>query len=70
MPDIKLPRIPDRKPLKLTISIMPELAAQLEDYASAYQAQYGANEDVSILVPYMLVNFLESDRAFQQSRKR
>lgn len=70
MPDLKLPRLPDRKPVKLTFEMMPDLEAALGDYAAADEAAYGKPEKPANLIPYMLWAFLESDRAFQQSRRK
>lgn len=69
MPDLKLPRLPDRKPVKLTFEMMPDLAQALEDYAAAYEAAYGRREKPTDLIPYMLWAFLESDRGFVRGRK-
>lgn len=64
MPDLKLARLPDRTPVKLTISILPDLHQRLSDYAVVYARIYGAQEPVSELIPAMLNAFLESDREF------
>lgn len=65
---IKLQKLPDRTPVKLTISVMPNLNQALTDYADFYQANYGQTESVADLVPYMLQSFLDGDRAFAKSR--
>jgi len=70
MSNLKLPRIPDRRPVKLTIQIMPDLEAALGDYAAAYEAAYGKAESVRDLVPYMLEMFLDSDRTFVRTRRK
>lgn len=70
MPDLKLSRLPDRKPVKLTIHVLPELKAALSDYAAAYEEAYGARESVADLIPYMLQSFLDSDRGFTRARRR
>lgn len=70
MSDLKLPRLPERKPVKLTIHILPDLKAALGDYAAAYEAAYGTRESVADLVPYMLQSFLDSDRSFTRSRRK
>jgi hypothetical protein len=70
MPEIKLPKIPDRKPVKLVVEILPDLAQALDDYADVYGAAYGQREKPGDLVPYMLWSFLESDRAFMRSRSK
>ncbi len=70
MADLKLPALPDRTPVKMSIHVMPELADALSDYAKMYAAAYGREEPVSALVPAMLEAFLSSDRAFSKSRAR
>ncbi|MFX5530053.1 DUF2274 domain-containing protein, partial [Acinetobacter baumannii] len=62
MPTLKLTKLPDRTPIKLTITITPDLNQLLADYAEAYQDAYGQSEQVTDLIPYMLRSFLESDR--------
>jgi len=70
MADLKLGKIPARKPVKLTIEIMPDLEQALAEYAAAYEAAYGQSEKPADLVPYMLWAFLESDREFSKQRRR
>ena len=36
-PQIKLQKLPDTKPTKHTISVMPDLEADLEAYAKVYE---------------------------------
>jgi hypothetical protein len=69
MPTIKLQRIPDRTPVKVTIAVPPELYRALTDYADAYLTAYGEAEPVTELIPAMLAAFLESDRGFARVRK-
>lgn len=68
MADIKLARLPDRTPIKMTILVLPELADALQQYAAVYEQVYGKSESVADLVPYMLSSFLESDRAFTRMK--
>ncbi|MGJ3648244.1 DUF2274 domain-containing protein [Sphingomonas sp. GlSt437] len=68
MPDLKLPQLPDRNPVKLSISVMPDLHEALIAYAAAYAQAYGREEPITELIPAMLAAFLESDRAFARSR--
>jgi hypothetical protein len=70
MPDLKLPKLPDRTPVKLNITITPDLASQLGAYAAAYREAYGKDEPVVELIPAMLACFLESDRTFVRSRAK
>lgn len=64
MPDIKLARLPDRTPVKLSISVPPELHRALADYADLYRDAYGEEASVSELIPAMLEAFLAGDKAF------
>jgi hypothetical protein len=66
--DLKLAKLPDRTPIKLTISVPPDLKHALDDYAAAYEASYGQSESVADLIPYMLQAFLAGDRGFAKTR--
>lgn len=68
MPELKLAKLPDRTPVKLAITITPDLHQMLQHYAALYAEAYGHQEPVAELVPAMLAAFLESDRTFARSR--
>lgn len=68
MPDLRLPKLPDRTPIKVSIQVSPQLFADLTRYAALYKESYGQEEAVADLIPSMLAAFLESDRAFAKSR--
>jgi len=68
MADLKLPRLPDRKPVKFTISIPPDLHQAIVEYAALYSQTYGREEPITELVPAMLEAFLEGDRVFAKRR--
>ena len=68
MAELKLPQLPDRTPVKISISLMPDLHRALADYAALYANTYGRDEPVAELIPAMLAAFLESDRTFTRSR--
>jgi len=68
MADLKLPKLPDRTPVKITFSAMPELFEALHAYADAYETAYGRRESVADLIPAMLDSFLASDRKFAKAR--
>ena len=70
MADIKLGKLPDRTPVKLTISVSPDLNQALGAYAELYNETYGASEPVQELIPAMLARFLDSDRVFVLNRRR
>jgi hypothetical protein len=67
---LKLAKLPDRTPVKIAITVTPDLDADLRAYLDLYRATY---EDkaatVADLIPAMLETFLASDRAFAKARK-
>ena len=67
---LRLQKLPDRTPVKLSISVLPELHQRLQDYAAAYAEHYGSEEPVAELIPAMLAAFLDSDRDFVRHRKK
>jgi hypothetical protein len=69
MAAIKLGRIPDRTPVKISIAVPPELGQALSDYSDFYATSYGRTEPLGELIAAMLAAFLESDREFVRSRK-
>jgi hypothetical protein len=69
MGELKLAKLPDRAPVKLTIAISPDLKRTLDDYAAVYRNAYGEDEAVAELVPAMLLQFLAGDRAFAKARE-
>lgn len=70
MPEIKLARLPDRTPIKITIAVPPELHQALEDYGRVYAEIYEQAEPISELIPAMLASFLEGDKGFARRRRR
>jgi len=70
MPDLKLAKLPDRKPVKISITVSPNLNQRLDAYAEAYKGAYGAEERVSDLIPFILEQFLDGDRQFSGKRRR
>ena len=69
MPELKLARLPDRTPVRVAISVSPDLHKALADYAAIYQQTYGDEQSVSDLIPHMLTAFLASDRGFTKARE-
>lgn len=68
MATLKLPRLADRTPVKLSIAVLPELHQRLSDYADLYRRTYGVEEPIAELIPHMLDVFLASDRAFTRGK--
>jgi hypothetical protein len=69
MPNLKLAKLPDRRSVKVTVTLSPDLDKALKAYADVYRQSYGDEEEVCTLIPYMLEQFLASDRAFAKSIK-
>ena len=70
MVELRLSRLPDRTPVKISLLLLPDLHTALADYARLYEAAYGKAERVEDLIPAMLASFLDSDRSFARSRGR
>lgn len=70
MAELKLARLPDRKPVKISITVSPNLNQKLGAYADAYKVAYGDEEKVSDLIPFILEQFLDGDRQFQGKRRK
>lgn len=68
MADLKLPQLPDRTPVKISISVMPDLHQALAEYAALYAQTYGREEPITDLIPALLAAFLEGDKTFTRAR--
>ena len=71
MPALKLAKLPDRTPVKVTVILSPALSKALEDYAEVYRKTYGEEkpEPISEIIPAMLHSFVEGDLVFARARK-
>ncbi|GLS37320.1 hypothetical protein GCM10010869_29130 [Mesorhizobium tianshanense] len=70
MANLKLGKLPDRTPSKITITVSADLSQALQEYAALYRETYGESETVAELIPFMLAGFLEGDRAFAKARNQ
>lgn len=66
---LKLAKLPDRTPVKMSLTVAPDLAQALADYAAIYNRAYDDKAEVTDLVPAMLEKFLTSDRTFARARR-
>jgi len=66
---LKLAKLPDRTPIKLTVTVNAGMNQDLQRYAALYQDAYGEEASVAELIPFMLESFLKSDPAFAKARK-
>ncbi|MTV14004.1 MULTISPECIES: DUF2274 domain-containing protein [Bradyrhizobium] len=66
---MKLAKLPERTPVKMTIVLSPSLLQRLREYALFYAETYGDKEEVAELIPFMLEAFLDSDADFRKARR-
>lgn len=66
---LRIGRLPDRTPVKITLTIDPGLHSSLQEYAAIYEKTYGTKEKVEDLAPFMLDGFLNADTAFKRARR-
>ena len=64
-PKLKLLKLPDSKPTKRTITLTPDLDADLVAYAKVYEKAYGEKAEVNS----MLAGFLASDAGFKKAKR-
>jgi hypothetical protein len=69
MARIRLAKLPERTPVRLSLMLQPDLHRRLEAYAAAYSEVYGEAEKVVDLIPFILEAYLASDKEFVKSRK-
>lgn len=68
MVELKLPKLPDRTPVKISILVPAGLNRDLQQYADAYTTSYGTAETVAELIPFMLAAFMANDGGFRKVR--
>jgi len=66
---LRIGKLPNLTPIKLNISLQPEVNQMLEDYARIYCDSYGETVKPAELVPLMIAGFLTSDSGFKRARK-
>lgn len=66
---LKIGAIPDRTPIKLSLSLSPDVHDALQDYASIHAKEFGQNAQVTDLAALMIERFLASDTQFKRARK-
>lgn len=64
------PLRPNGTPRKITISLDPALAEELDLYATAYAAEYGGVAEMDALLIPIIWTFLERDRLFQKWKRQ
>ena len=70
MSELKLPKLPDRTPIKMSLTINADLNRALHAYAERYAQVYGTKEPLSELIPFMLEVFLMSESHPSKRQRR
>lgn len=68
-PTLRIGKLPDLTPVKMTVSLDREVHEMLEDYARIYGDSYGEAVKPAELVPSMIAGFLSTDNGFKRARK-
>ena len=68
-PALRIAKLPNLTPVKLTVSLEPEVHQMLEDYARIYGDSYGETVKPAQLIPLMITGFLATDNGFKRARK-
>ena len=68
-PTLRIGKLPDLTPVKMTVSLNREVHEMLEDYARIYGESYEQAVKPAELVPSMIAGFLSTDNGFKRARK-
>lgn len=66
---LRLAKLPDRTPVRLTLALEPDIHAALLAYAQIYRETYGPEERPEVLAAAMLETFLMTDSGFRRARR-
>ncbi len=66
---LKIGAIPERKAVRITLSLPPDVREALADYAAIHAKEFGRRTPIGELAALMIERFLNSDAAFRRARK-
>jgi len=66
---LRIAKLPDLRPVRMTVSLDREVHEMLEDYARIYGESYGETVKPAELIPSMIAGFLATDIGFKRARK-
>ncbi len=69
MTSLKMKKIPDRTPVKITLSLSPGVHSDLLKYAEIYQHHHGRSEMPQVLAAQMIEIFMQSDSGFRKAKQ-
>ena len=69
---IKLPKLPDREPVKVILSLSPHLHRAIAEYSEIYRETYAeeAAEPVGEIIQYIVQDYLDHDKGFARERRK
>ncbi|MBL7234749.1 DUF2274 domain-containing protein [Komagataeibacter oboediens] len=69
MTELKIREIPDKKPVRMTVALPPDIHRDLLAYAALLSGSNGAMDPARLVAP-MLRQFMMSDKGFAKARRR
>ena len=67
---MKLAKLPDHSPVRITFVATAMLNNELQKYANLYRDTYGEAKPIADLIPSMLEAFIRSDPAFAKTQRK
>ena len=69
MTSLKLKKIPDSTPVKLSLTLLPDVYADLLLYAEIYKQEHGQQETPPTLASHMIAGFMAADSGFRKAKQ-
>lgn len=69
MTGLRLKKIADKTPVKITLSLPPEVHADLLIYAEIYRKEHGSQETQQVLAAQMIATFMQGDTQFRKDKR-
>ncbi len=70
MTGLKIRKIPDRTPVKITLALPPDVHADLLRYAEIYRHEHGSEETPLLLAAHMIAIFMQCDSGFRKAKQQ
>jgi hypothetical protein len=68
MTTLKIRKIPDRIPVKISLNLPPEVYRDLIKYAEIYKQEHGSVETPQLLASQMIAIFMQNDSGFKRAK--
>ncbi|PHZ86751.1 DUF2274 domain-containing protein [Paremcibacter congregatus] len=66
---LRIKKITDRTPVKITLSLPPETHSDLLKYAEIYRQEHSCTETPQVLAVHMITAFIQSDNGFKKAKQ-